>query len=118
MDIEEISNRIDAGDDPDDIRVALGDKITECLVARGDDLTPWERVNFGIAIELLNSAWLRMIWTHVDLVCTVSNERVQHRPVAESQPVPTLSELHAKLIEEMAILHDHSLPPRRSSPVG
>ena len=118
MDIEEISKRIDVGDDPDDIRVALSDKITECLVARGDDLTPWERVNFGIAIELLNTAWLRMIWTHVDFVCTVSDESVRHRPVPESQPVPTLSELHAKLIEEMAILHDRLLPPRRSSPVG
>ena len=118
MDIEEISKRIDVGDDPDDIRVALSDKITECLVARGDNLTPWERVNFGIAIELLNSPWLRMIWTHVDLVCTVPDERVWHRPVPESQPMPTLSELHVKLIEELAIIHDRRLPPRRSSPVG
>ena len=113
MDLEEISKRIDVGDDPDGIRVALGDKITECLVARGDDLMPWERVNFGLAIDLLNSPWLRMTWAHVDFVCTVSDEKVRNRPVPESQTVPSLRELHVKLAEELAIIHDRRLASDR-----
>ena len=114
MDLEEISKRIDAGDNPYAIRVALAEKIMECLVARGDELTPWERVNFGLAIELLQSPWLRMVWSHVDFVCTVSDEIDRNREPPESQPVPTLRELHANLNEAMATIHDHGLP--RSKP--
>ena len=112
MDLEEISKRIDAGDNPYAIRVALAEKIMECLVARGDELTPWERVNFGLAIELLQSPWLRMVWSHVDFVCTVSDEIDRNRVPPESQPVPSLGELHANLTEAIATIKDLDLPSK------
>lgn len=116
MDLEEISKRIDAGDNPDAIRIALGEKIRECLVARGEVLSPWERVNFGLAIELLPSPWLRMTWTHVDFVCTVSDMIDRDREVPESQPVPTLTELHTNLDEALANIHAHFLAQPPSGP--
>ena len=116
MDLEEISKRIDARDDPDAIRAALGEKIMECLLARGEELSSWERVNFGIAIELLPTTWLRMTWTHVDYVCNVSHEVDRNRQPPESQPVPTLQELHAKLNDELASIRSRQqMKPKRDA---
>ena len=116
MDLEEISKRIDARDDPESIRAALGEKIMECLRARGDELSAWERVNFGIAIELLSSPWLRMTWAHVDFVCTLSDEVDRNREPPESQTVPTLRELHAKLNDELASIRNSQLTkPKRDA---
>lgn len=117
MDLEEISKSIDAGGNPHDIRVALGAKITECLVARSDQLSPWERVNFGIAIELLPSPWLRMTHAHVDSVCSPDFLNPK-REAAESQPVPTLSELHAMLAEALAVIDQQRFETTESKTSG
>ena len=81
------------------------------------NFSAWERVNFGIAIELLSSPWLRMTWAHVDFVCTVSDEVDRNREPPESQPVPNLRELHAKLNDELASIRNSQLmrPKRNAS---
>lgn len=112
MNLEEISKLIDAGDNPDAIRHALGEKIMECLVARGHELTSWESLNFGIAIELLHSPYLRMTWWHVDFVCTGSDGAARARMPPESQKVPSLDELHIALREALAASEDRRLRPR------
>lgn len=53
--LEEISKGIDLGENPIATRLALADKITECLKARRALLSPPERVSFGHAIDLLPS---------------------------------------------------------------
>ena len=106
LDLEDISTRIDAADNPNAIRLALADKIMECLVARADTLSPLERVNFGIAIDLLPTPWLRMTWAHVYSVCTVSDAPEKVGKPLESQLVPTLSELHANLINALASINE------------
>ena len=97
MDLDEISKRIDAGENPDAMRLALAEKVLECLTARGDLLSPMERVHFGLAIELLPSTFLRMTWALVYTVCTESVANAKDRKPRESQPIPTLDELHVKL---------------------
>ena len=109
MELDEISRRIDEGENPGAIRIALGEKILQCLIARGEVLTPWERVNFGLAIDLLHSHMLRITWTHVDFVCAVSDEIVRNRQLPESQPVPTLRALHDKLIIEIDKIYEEQL---------
>ena len=79
------------------MRLALAEKIRECLTARGDLLSALERVHFGLAIELLPSTFLRMTWALVHTVCTESAGHDKNRKPRESQPIPALDELHAKL---------------------
>ena len=105
MDLEEILKRINAGADGDEMRVALAEKIMECLVARGDEMTPWERTHYNIAIDLLPSSWLRLTWAHVDCVCNLREpDSAAHDPVF-TESAPTKIELLTKMTEVLAIMH-------------
>lgn len=107
MDLATIKQRIDAGANADDIRAELGEKIMECLVAKGEILSPWERIHFGMAIDLLRSPWLSLTWTHVDAVCSRSDSDPDlciPRPVENA---PTLAELFSQLIQALADVHQH-----------
>ena len=97
MDLAKIRQRIDAGADSDRIRADLAQKIMQCLLAQGAELGPWERVHFGIAIDLLPSPWLQLTWTHVDSVCNRSAfDPTRSLPTVVSHP-PTVEELIEKL---------------------
>ena len=109
MDLLEIRQRIDSGDNSDDIRAYLGEKIMECLIAKGENLGPWERVHFGVAIELLPSPWLRLTWTHVDAVCNPPEwdpRRSVPRVVAHP---PSIDELVEKLKSAMSKIRDQQV---------
>ena len=105
MDLSEILERIDAGADADEVRVALAVKIMECLEARGDDMTPWERAHYNIAIDLLPSSWLRLTWAHVDCVCNLREPDSGTHDPAFTESAPTKIELLTKLTEALALMH-------------
>ena len=109
MDLEEISKGIDLGENPIAIRVALADKITECLKVRGALLSPLERVNLGHAIDLLPSTWLRMTWAHVASVGAETEMMDAQREPPESVSIPTLTELQTKLIDALATVDNQLL---------
>ena len=105
MDLNEILERLDAGADADEVRVALAVKIMECLEARGDDMSPWERAHYNIAIDLLPSTWLRLTWAHVDCVCNLRQPDNGAHDFAFTESAPTKLELLAKLTEALAHMH-------------
>ncbi len=107
MELEEILERIDAGANADEVRVALAVKIMECLEARGDEMSPWERAHFNMAIDLLPSSWLRLTWSHVDCVCNLRepDSGTYTSAPAFTESAPTKSDLLTKLNEALALLH-------------
>ena len=105
MDLGETLDRIDAGADGDEIRLALAVKIMECLVARGDDMSPWERAHYNIAIELLPSSWLRLTWAHVDCVCNLREPDNGDRNATFTESAPTKIELLTKMTAALALMH-------------
>lgn len=105
MDLEEILARIDAGAEGDEIRLALAVKIMECLDARGDDMSPWERAHYNIAIDLLPSSWLRLTWVHVDCVCNLREPDSGAHNAAFTESAPTKIELLTKMTAALALMH-------------
>ena len=105
MDLEQIRGRINAGADADEMRVALAEKIMECLEARGEDMSPVERSHFNIAIDLLPTSWLLLTWAHVDSVCNPSEADKGAPDLAPMESAPPKSELLAKLTEALALMH-------------
>ncbi len=105
LDLKEILERIDAGAEADEVRLALAVKIMECLQARGDDMTPWERTHYKIAIDLLPSSWLRLTWAHVDCVCNMREPDKGTYDPAFTESAPTKIELLTKMTEALALMH-------------
>ena len=117
MKLNEIFARIHQHDlelgnaEANEIRLALGEKIRECLIARGDVLTQWERANLAIAIDLLPSPWLGLTWGHVNLACSSDNaagERREREPPKWAK-APISTELHATLTDALTPIRRQSV---------
>lgn len=109
MDSNEVLHRIDAGCDTDDIRADLGQMVMKCLLSAGEELGPWERVHCAMAIELLQSPWLRLTWMHADSVCN----RPQWNPTRSIpraiEDAPTIRDLTEKLKSTLHNIREHQM---------
>ena len=114
MTLYEIFAAIDAHDNGNgpQIRLALGEKISERLVSRGDSLTDWERAHLGIAVDLLPSRWLRLAWAHVNMALAEQSAggKQFYRVLPDGTEVPSLSELNARLVKSFALIKSRSAP--------
>ena len=114
MTLYEIFAAIDAHDNGNGvpIRLALGEKIRERLLSRGDSLTDWERAHLGIAVDLLPSRWLRLAWAHVNMALAEQDARVEQfeRELPDGTEVPSLSELNARLAKSFALIKSRYTP--------
>ena len=114
MTLYEIFAAIDANDNGNGVavRAALGEKISERLVSRGDFLTDWERAHLGIAVDLLPSRWLRRAWAHVNMALAEQGARVEQfdRVLPDGTETPSLSELNVRLVKAFALIKSRYAP--------
>ena len=92
MDLETIRKHIDSADADDDMRAGLADRAMECLEARGDELTTWERYHLGIALDILCSGPLAVAWTHVDSACALRDPNIGDKGFKDADSIPTKRE--------------------------
>lgn len=126
MTLYEIFAAIDAHDNGNgaQIRLALGEKISERLVSRGDSLTDWERAHLGIAVGLLPSRWLRLAWAHVNMALAEQGSGVEQfeRVLPDGKEVPTVCELNTRLVTSFALIKSRYAPksagPRTTRSLG
>lgn len=97
VDLQKIRSQIDDSESDNEIRAALANAIMEFVAARGDHLTPWERMHLGVAADLLPSDWLRMTWAHLNCVYNPCECETHANDWAPVDWIPTKEELRGKL---------------------